>query len=309
MTDLEREAVGLEVRDHCPACGTRAERPFFSRPFDDDPVQTYLRSFYAGRLDENQLRGKRFELCRCDDCDLVFQRSVPNAALLAHLYGPVAGADPAEVASRRGLDARLAYQHDIERVMRYLGDKPPVRVLDFGAGTGLWLQMAAALGCQTAACELTSATSDRLRSLGHETVVLADLESESFDFINSEQVFEHLVEPRQALASLSRALRCGGLLRISVPNGSDVDARLKLEDWSAPKGTAASLNCVAPLEHLNCFNHASLRRLAFGAGLVPFAFPLRTEVHQTARLRFAASALGHRVRRPEGTLQYFIRPS
>lgn len=64
----------------------------------------------------------------------------------------------------------------------------------------------------------------------------ADLESESFDFINSEQVFEHLVEPRQALASLSRALRCGGLLRISVPNGSDVDARLKLEDRSAPRG-------------------------------------------------------------------------
>jgi SAM-dependent methyltransferase len=300
--------TGLEARRLCPVCAAEASPPFFSSPFDDEPVQGYLEGFYGGRLDQSPLVGHKFELCRCGDCGLVFQRWVPNDELLADLYGPVAGADPNEVASNRGLDVRLGYQHDIERVVRHFGPPRPVRVLDFGAGTGLWLQMAAALGCDTTACEFAATAADRLCSLGHETVLLADVESERFDFINSEQVFEHLVEPRAALAHLTRALRSGGVLRISVPDGSDIEKRLTLGDWSAPKGTAASLNCVAPLEHLNCFDHASLTRLASEVGLVPFRFPLQAEVHQTARIRYVASAVWHRIRRPGGTMLYFSRP-
>ena len=50
-----------------------------------------------------------------------------------------------------------------------------------------------------------------------------------------------------------------------------------------------------------------LTRLAAEAGLAPFTFPLRVEVHPTARLRYSASALKHLVRPPKGTMLYFQR--
>lgn len=308
MNDERSEAEGLRQRSSCPVCYTLASRPFLTRPYDADPIRGYLRRFYRDRLDESMLVGCQFELCRCDDCGLVFQRWVPNVEFLDYLYGDVAKADPSEVARRRDLSVRLNYQHDIERLVRYFGDESRTRVLDFGAGTGTWLQMAAALGCHTTACELDPSVADRLRQLGHEALVLDEMTSGTFDFINTEQVFEHLVEPMEVLAALVNRLRPGGLVRISVPNGGNLDDLLKDEDWTAPKGTAASLNCVTPLEHLNCFDHDSLTRLAVDAGLEPFVYPLRVEVHSTARLRYAVSAIKHKVRHPGGTLLYFRRP-
>lgn len=306
MEELPVSAT-LRERVRCPVCDAPARKPFYSKSYDADPVRGFLHRYYEGRLDEAALSGHCFELCRCCECGLVFQRWVPNESFLAYLYGYVAKAKPTEIASQRDLSVRLRYQHDIERVVRYVGGESPPRVLDFGAGTGLWLEMAAAHGCRTAACELDASVAARLGRLGHETVLLDGLGDERFDFINTEQVFEHLTEPRRVLAALVKGLSIGGLLRLSVPNGGDLDARLRSEDWMAPKGTARSLDCVAPLEHLNCFDHDSLVRLAAEFGLTPFVFPLRVEVHQLARMRYAASALVHLVRPPAGTMLYFAR--
>ena len=300
--------ASLYERHACPVCDAPARTPFYSRPYNADPVRGYLRHFYGGQLDEEALKHHDFDLCRCDKCGLVFQRWVPNEALLEYVYGQLAKAQPDVVASHRGLPVRLRYQYDIERVLRYFGGDSGTRVLDFGAGTGLWLEMAAALGCKTAACELDPSVAERLRHLGHSTHRLEDVGVEDFDFINTEQVFEHLVEPRRVLAQLAEGLRVGGILRISVPNGGDLESRLETEDWMAPKGTPTSLNCVAPLEHLNCFDHRSLQHLALEVGLEPFVFPLSVDLHATARLRYSASALKHLIRPPRGTLLYFRRP-
>src|SRR5690606_33840620 len=141
---------------------------------------------------------------------------------------------------------------------------------DFGAGTGLWLQVAAALGCRTSAAEIGAGAAASLAQAGHQVFNPAALPSNQFDLINTEQVFEHLVDPRGLAIELARALRPGGILRISVPNGSDVRALLAAPNWTARKGSEGSLNAVAPLEHLNCFDHRSLLRLGSEAGLQRF---------------------------------------
>jgi len=48
-----------------------------------------------------------------------------------------------------------------------------------------------------------------------------------FDFINVDQVFEHLPYPRATLANLTTKLRAGGVVRISVPNGRRVLKKLR----------------------------------------------------------------------------------
>jgi SAM-dependent methyltransferase len=278
-------------------------------PYDAPPIADYLVRFYGGSLDTSALDGEDYQLCACASCDLVFQLGVPDEGYLSHLYEAAALADPSSVAAARGLAVRQAYATDIELVIQHARREPhDVRVLDHGAGTGLWLQMAAAYGCTTAGTEFSQTALDRLETAGHLAFHPGSLPTESFDFINSEQVFEHLVEPATALAQLVQALRPGGLIRLSVPNGTEVRALLEVGDWSAPKGSATSLNAVAPLEHLNCFTPRTLRQLAAAKRLDSFRFPLRQLVQPSGRIRSAAGAVRARVRPRPGTLQWFRKP-
>jgi hypothetical protein len=118
-------------------------------------------------------------------------------------------------------------------------------------------------------------------------------------------VFEHLVDPYEVGLRVVRSLRDGGVLRIGVPNGGNVRGLLRDADWLAPKGSPWSLNAVAPLEHVNCFDHEAI--VAFGErlGLRLFQYPARQYLEPWGRIRFAVSALLHVVHRPRGTTLLF----
>lgn len=298
----------LTQRQVCPVCRSSGSEPLLQLPFDADPLRSYLTTFYEGKLDPDHLAGEEYCLVRCSDCRLIYQRWVPDERSIERLYDEVLGWDREAVAESRGLDVRLRYLHDQERAIRYVGRSPSsTEVLDLGAGAGLWLDLASALGCRTSAVELNAKAAERIRGDGHVVYELAGLPAERFDLINAEQVFEHLVEPRDVALLLADALRPGGILRISVPNGGSVLRSLEHPDWSAPKSSPSSLNAVAPLEHINCFDHASLTRLGREVGLTPFVFPLRTEVHAEARIRYALASIKHRLRGMGGTLLFFAK--
>jgi hypothetical protein len=80
-------------------------------------------------------------------------------------------------------------------------------------------------------------------------------------------------------------------------------------DWSAPKGSPASLNAVAPLEHVNCFDHGALVAIGVAAGLEPFGFPLGVDLAGSRDLRTALGAVKRRFVPPTGTLVWFRRPA
>lgn len=312
MTEADSSVSGrwgpLASRSGCPVC-RQPGTPVLSLPYDGEPIASYLIQFYDGAIDPADLAGQRYELVQCASCGLVYQVGVPNEELLDHLYGVAALHDVEATQAARGLAVRRSYANDVEQCIKYFDAAPAsIEVLDFGSGAGLWLDMAAAFGCRTSGAELAETALGRLRAAGHDAFILEELPSERFHFVNTEQVVEHLVEPCEVLQQLVDALRPGGLLRISVPNGAGIVDRLEHADWRAPKGSPASLNAVAPLEHLNCFDHGSLRQLGQSVGLEPFHYPLRQYLEPMERMRFAVSALVHRVRRPEGTLQLFRKP-
>ena len=96
---------------------------------------------------------------------------------------------------------------------------------------------------------------------------------------------------------LKKCLRPEGLLKISVPNGSDIKRRLKICDWKAPKDSKNSLNPVAPLEHINCFTHKSIMKMAELAGFQRMKIPLP--------IQYAYSIYGKTVKQ---LLKNFLRP-
>lgn len=316
MSNLTGDAAPLQFhrRAACPACAGASARQLLELPFHTGAIASYLVDFYGGALDPQRCRQSTYCLLCCDACGLVYQRDVLDDDGLAWLYGGLDnGVDDvddgaaAAAAGRKHFGVRRAYSAQVEQLVVALGGEPTrLHVLDYGAGWGFWLDMAAAYGCVTYAAELSADSAGR-SAQRHQLVPAAALPVDRFDFINAEQVIEHVAEPLATVRALAAAVKPGGIVRISVPNGSSVASLLAHPDWAAPKGSAHSLNAVAPLEHVNCFDHASLLQLGRRAGLQPYRFPVRQRLHSWERLRFVGAALASPVRRPKGTLLYFRR--
>jgi SAM-dependent methyltransferase len=135
--------------------------------------------------------------------------------------------------------------------------------------------------------ELSRPRIDYARSHGVLVLEPADLADGAFDFINAEQVLEHVPEPLETLRILRRALKPGGLVRIGIPNGLGIGNRLRRGEWSAPASSRVSLNPIAPLEHINCFTTDVLRQTMERAGLMivsgPGRIPGLKRLRQTVR--------------------------
>jgi SAM-dependent methyltransferase len=255
----------------CPVCAAAPNRTLYRCRFADPPVRDYLLSFYPGFNDSDVARLGVDELVieNCGKCKTVWQRFAPAGELLMTLYGSWAAAGGA---LERHDDAAY-HRNAAEEVLLVLGlaARPPsqVHVLDFGMGWGRWPRLAAAFGMNAYGIELSKEQSDFAAAQGVNVMSQADLPDATFHFINCEQVFEHLVEPRETLQRLARSLVPRGWIKIAVPDGRGIADRLSDPDWSS-----RALNPVAPLEHLNAFDSDSLTELGRQAGLRPDRPPL-----------------------------------
>jgi hypothetical protein len=165
------------------------------------------------------------------------------------------------------LQARLGLARQIVQALHALGQTPAeTRALDLGLGWGSWMLMARALGLEVEGTELSQARADHARAQGLS--VVSSIAPERYHFINAEQVFEHLAEPRSLLAECAAGLVAGGLLRIAVPNGAGMGRALQTKSWRPDDWVSQ------PLEHINIFTPASLRRFGESAGLRAFTPPL-----------------------------------
>lgn len=294
---IARTAAGshLIAREQCPVCAEPGGDLLYDRAYDEPPISTYLERYYGelGTFDRAPLAGGRFQLAECRRCGLIWQRQAPSEALARTLYE--IWIDP-ETARRRFFDGRNAANQsrcagELMLVLRMLG-RPPreVALLDFGMGWGKWCLMARAFWCPVWGMELSPARLAHARELGLPTLSWEELPGGRFDFINTEQVFEHLVEPLPILRRLVAALAPGGLIKLSVPNGHGMRRRLRRlarsgEEAAWTERGRASLVPVRPLEHLNCFDHRALGMLAAEAGLEPVTVPIALQLGCSAGWR------------------------
>lgn len=261
ITAFRSRGLEFERRTSCPACGHRQSAALFTLPYSDPKLCEYLTDFYRGRAQIERLRGMVYQIASCGRCGLLFQTDVPGACLLGDVYDLWIPPGEREALSARR-DARfhrdLMYQ--VDSMLRHIR-RPPhqVKVLDFGLGWAEWASMARACGCDVFGCELSSERIAYARSVGIAMLDSRDLPGSNFDFINTEQVFEHLVEPLQTLRHLASALAPGGIVKVSVPDARGSIAELRRGRFPMS---------LAPLEHVNGFTARSLAELGRAAGLV-----------------------------------------
>lgn len=254
------EHANVKLKQQCPLCrnGTALERSLY-----DD------RYGYAGRF---QLRrcmkcGHRHVDAQMSDQQIggLYTRYYPRASFEPEKWSPACEA-PAGVTWWRGLAASA-----------YRWVPRNVRVLDIGCGLCESLGYHLARGCEAYGVEVDANVSQIAKR--HQLNVhcgqfdAALYEPASFDVVTLDQVVEHLTNPVQTLAAISRILKSGGRLIISTPNP---------DGWGSRVFGARWIHWHVPY-HLHFF---SGRSMAMTAALTGYSVERRAVVTNSSWLHF-----------------------
>jgi 2-polyprenyl-3-methyl-5-hydroxy-6-metoxy-1,4-benzoquinol methylase len=276
----------FDTRKNCPACNCDSFKTIYQTAYDRDPIKGYLIDFYSpqGGVEFEYLKDAEYILCECDNCRMIFQKDIPNNKLMKRLYEH--WIDPDKVLNQHPLEDDLAYysahaQEIMQLIAHFKQHPSSLSFLDFGMGWGQWALMAKAFGCNSYGIELSKQRIEHAQLNGIKVLSWEKLPEHRFDFINTEQVFEHIPDPIPTLRYLTRSLKDPGIIKISVPPAKDIKRRLKLMDWKLPKANKLSLNPVAPLEHINFFRRTSIIKMAEQAQLIPTNISIITQYRHT----------------------------
>lgn len=261
-------------RKRCPCCSCRASNEIYRASYDQGPVRNYLDTFYSpqGGVEHKYLENQDFVVCECPECGLVYQREIPNDLVMHKLYDEWIDSVKVfeDVEKKRSVEYFLAMASEVTNIIRYFKALPSqLHFLDYSMGWGHWCRIAQSLGCNVHGTEFSTTRLEHVAKIGLITVDQNEMLRNRYDFINTEQVFEHLPKPKEVLLGFKRCLKPNGLLKISVPNGVNIKRKLEKCNWSASKGSSDSLNPIAPMEHLNCFSENTLIEFTKDVGLMP----------------------------------------
>jgi len=126
------------------------------------------------------------------------------------------------------------------------------KLLDIGAATGFFMNLAKKRGFQVKGVELSDFAAKIARDKDLD-VVTGDLLSgnflgESFDVITMFDVLEHVPDPKKLISEASRILKKGGLLLINTPDAQSLWARILGSKWQL----------IMPPEHIYYFSPKNL---------------------------------------------------
>lgn len=302
-TEAATASGNFRRRPVCELCGGERQRTLRSLAFTDPAVWDFLRDYYQGRIERTVLDGARYEIHQCESCGFAWQAEILTDERMQDLYSVwISAADSLRKKLNAGDKSRRKSQRDIDTIAALLNQPPAqTRVLDFGMGWGYWCKAARSGGYDVRGFELSPPRIEHARQMGIEVIEsYAAIGRHRFDFINCEQVFEHIAEPLETLRYLVSTLEDGGAIRISVPDGEQALRDLARPDWHAGK------DALHPLEHINCFTHRSLLELGNRAGLEAIRSP-RAGAGGGIAARLKSLFAGFSHQRAKGTDLYFCK--
>lgn len=243
-------------------------------PFASPPISTFINAYYREEL---SLPGD-YRIERCLACGTMFQAEVGNAALLDRLYSHWIKAIAPEQDASFMFDvchpAMSRDGHELMAAASYLGVQlAGMEVLDYGAGWAGWARIAKSLGAKSHSFDLAEDRQAMAASHG------IGPDEGRYHFINTEQVMEHVTEPRALIGELAGKLIPGGIIKISVPSNRGAAATLERLKAGQQSLISDEIMPVLPLEHVNCFTRDGLKALGRQFGL--------KEVRPAYRHRFA----------------------
>jgi SAM-dependent methyltransferase len=212
------------------------------------------------------------QIVRCTSCRMMYQNPRIAETDLADAYEVLDGymRFPEQDASKREVFLARIQRFQLERQLPSDG-----AFLDVGASRGVMLDCVREKlpRWRISAIELSASARQRIRERGFEAVASLDElhRDEKFDWINIDNVLEHIPEPVDILESLKSRLKPGGFIYIDVPNESLFQFRYRVNDL------VRGFSKLPTAEgHINLFTPRTLSRAFDAAGLKPEKFWLES---------------------------------
>ncbi len=175
--------------------------------------------------------GSHHAIVQCRQCQLVYANPrFPQSDLIEEYEHVV---DPLYEQERQG--RVLTFQRHLEPIEQWAGDHRRKRIVDVGAYTGIFVEIAKQRGWDAYGTELSQWAARLCRERGLDvrtgTLEQAAFPDGFFDVATSWDVVEHLNDPRTHLQEIHRVLRPGGLVVIHTIDISAPFARLMGSRW------------------------------------------------------------------------------
>jgi SAM-dependent methyltransferase len=181
--------------------------------------------------------GETFDILHCTSCDVRLTNPQPDPDELAKYYQSnsyVSHSDkPGTMFDAAYHSVRsFALQWKYRLVTGHTISKP-VSILDFGSGTGDFLQVCRAKGMKVAGVE----PSEKARAIssarhGITPAPALQVSTSAVDVITAWHVLEHVPNVTDTLVTLRNALTENGTMFIAVPNPISADAKQYREYWA-----------------------------------------------------------------------------
>ena len=235
--------------EHAARVGTsEIEEPIGCALCDDDRVQPLL----------HPARGNwSYHVVRCPSCGLLYRHPGIKPHRLGDLY---AGAYGSFLTGRYARDRKRRYELVLDAFSPLFDAGEGRRLLDFGCGAGLFLELANQRGFRATGVDLSPDAVARARERGLDAHVgdpadVPEVAAGGFDVVTLWSVLAHLATPVEDLTALRRLLASGGALLILTVNANSLLLRKDRERWSG----------FTP-NHLKFYAPATLPRLLRRAG-------------------------------------------
>tara|TARA_B110000503_G_C7096652_1_gene391915 strand:+ start:407 stop:1348 length:942 start_codon:yes stop_codon:yes gene_type:complete len=266
------------IRKKCPVCLSLQFKEIYKLPYASKELKKYLLNFYNITLNEiNHLKYSNYILCECYNCKSLFQKEIPNNFLMMRIYEKwISSKSLIKIKKNLSIEYYKHHAEEIAQIVCCFFFKPPSQLnfLDFGMGWGAWAMLAKSYGINSYGLELSKERALHAARNGISVINKKSTLSKKFDFINTEQVFEHIANPYETLKYLKSGLKRKGIIKISVPFAYACNRRLKLMDWNSAKGSFNSLNFIAPLEHINYYKRSSIIKMGEKLGFQEVKIPI-----------------------------------
>ncbi len=185
--------------------------------------------------------GEYFDIVECETCEFRFTNPRPSPDEIGQYYESD-DYTPHQDTGQGLIDTlyrwvRLYTLRSKHRLIASLVSTPPGRLLDFGCGTGEFLDLCQSNGWEARGLEPDSGAQEVAATKYGLTVEdpadIQEFPSDHFDVITLWHVLEHVPQLSDTIEELKRTLAPTGTLVVAVPNCASLDAQYYGEHWAA----------------------------------------------------------------------------
>jgi len=250
-------------RKSCPLCGSTVLEILLTQPYTDPALWNFISNKYGSTAIQSDWLETSFDIAHCTSCNFYFSKYTLTDEFYEKLtnFKIEANRGP-EREMQMGVSHYSRFSFEAEKISVLRGGVPhSISVLEFGSGFGLWLLMAKAFTYKTTGIEIFTDRIAHSKKNGLEIYQsLGDVPDSGFDFIFSNQVFEHIADPLPILKILITKLKSGGIAQIGVPESGHIQKVIN-------SYTGVPDKLIDPVGHINCFTNNALVTLVEKAGM------------------------------------------